>query len=439
MSQPSLDQIAEQTLKDALEAGADDAVVRLSHARFVDLKRRERKIETLEASESRGLTLSLYVDGRYSSNATSYLSPDALRDFTRETLAMTRVLARDPHRALPDPELYGPADAELDIHDDDYAGVEMDQRTHQVTEAEEAGLAAGDRIISVTTEITTQQSELIQLHSNGFRGTHRSTGFFLTAAVTARDDDGRRPEDSAFAGARYFSDLPPAAEIGQLAARRAIDRLGATKVPSAKTTLVVQNRAAGRLIGSLLGPLHGAAPQQRRSCFEGYLEQAIGSARLTLADDPLLPRGLASRTFDGDGLAARPRQIFDRGVLKTYFIDVYYGRKLAVPPTTGSGSNLLLELGDKDRDELLQDVGEGILVTSFLGGNANPATGDFSFGVAGFLVRDGKLDRPINEMNIADNHTELWQRLAAVGNDPHPYSSWRNPTLVFEDVQFSGS
>jgi PmbA protein len=308
-----------------------------------------------------------------------------------------------------------------------------------VAAAEEAALAAGEQIVSVTTEIATQNSELLQLHSNGFVGRHRSTGFFLTAAVTAKDADERRPEDHAYAGSRYFTDLPRAAGIGQEASRRALERIGAAKAPSAKTTLIIENRAAGRMVGSLLSPLHGSSLQQRRSCFEGMLGEKIGSELLTIVDDPLVVRGLASRRFDGDGLPARRRDIFDGGALKSYFIDVYYGRKLQMPPTTGAGSNIMLAPGDKNLDELLADVGEGILVTSFLGGNANPATGDFSFGVSGFAVHGGKRAEPINEMNIADNHTAIWKRLSAVGNDPYLYTSWRIPTLVFDDVQFSGS
>jgi PmbA protein len=130
--------------------------------------------------------------------------------------------------------------------------------------------------------------------------------------------------------------------------------------------------------------------------------------------------------------------IVEAGVLKSYFIDTYYGKKLQMAPTTGGPSNIVWTLGDKDQAALLAAMKEGILVTGFLGGNSNGLTGDFSLGVQGFRVRGGKIAEPVGEMNISGNHLDLWKKLAAVGNDPYPYSSMKTPTLVFEGVQFAG-
>ena len=131
--------------------------------------------------------------------------------------------------------------------------------------------------------------------------------------------------------------------------------------------------------------------------------------------------------------------VLEAGVLKTYFIDTYYGKKLQMAPTTAGPSNLVWTLGDKDQAALLAAMKDGILVTGFLGGNSNGLTGDFSLGVQGFRVRGGRIAEPVGEMNIAGNHLDLWKKLAAVGNDPYPYSSMKTPTLVFEGVQFAGT
>jgi PmbA protein len=131
--------------------------------------------------------------------------------------------------------------------------------------------------------------------------------------------------------------------------------------------------------------------------------------------------------------------VIEAGVLKNYYIDTYYGKKLQMAPTTGGPSNLVWTLGDKDQAALLAAMKDGILVTGFLGGNSNGLTGDFSLGVQGFRVRDGKIAEPVGEMNISGNHLDLWKKLAAVGNDPYPYSSMKTPTLVFEGVQFAGT
>ena len=434
----ALADLTQQTMEYALKQGANQTAVQVSRAQFLDLKRREEKVETLQASTSRGLSLALYVDGRYSSNSTSFLEPEEVRQFVDRSLAMTRALAPDPHRALPDPQLYGPTTGvDLDLVDPTYDDLDMDRRLEMVAQVEQA--ASSPAVISVTAGMTNQTSESLQIHSNGFSGERQGTSFYLGAVVTVQDkDDDRRPEDHWYTGARHLEDLPGPEAIGQEAARRALTHLGSAKVDSGCMTMVLENRAAARLVASLLDPLYGMSLQQRRSCFEDKLGQAVASARLNIHDDPLLVRGLGSRTFDGEGLAAKRLPVVTAGELENYFIDVYYGRKLGRPCTTGSPSNLVLEPGTSSLEQLLQQVEQGILVTGFLGGNANPATGDFSFGISGEQIKDGRLVQPVSEMNITGNHLQIWQGLAAVGNDPYPYSSWSIPSLLLQDIQFSG-
>jgi PmbA protein len=149
-------------------------------------------------------------------------------------------------------------------------------------------------------------------------------------------------------------------------------------------------------------------------------------------------RGFGSRLFDGEGIAAKPFAVFEQGALRSYYVDTYYGRKLGMPPTTGRMSNHAWAPGTRSLGELLAAMGEGLLVTGFLGGNSNGTTGDFSLGVKGFRIRGGAVAEPVGEMNLSGNHLELWHRLSAVGNDPYPYSAMRTPTLVFEGVQVAG-
>jgi PmbA protein len=192
-------------------------------------------------------------------------------------------------------------------------------------------------------------------------------------------------------------------------------------------------------VGALFGPLSAASLQQKRSFLEGRLGAEVGSPLLDVRDDPHVRRGLGSRLYDGEGLAARGFPVFEGGVLRSYYVDTYYGRKLGVAPTTGRTSNLAWRLGDRSPAALLRDMGEGILVTGFLGGNSNSTTGDFSLGVRGFQVRGGLPAEPLGEMNVSGNQLELWRRLRAVGDDPYRHSPMRTPTLVFDGVQLAGS
>jgi PmbA protein len=165
----------------------------------------------------------------------------------------------------------------------------------------------------------------------------------------------------------------------------------------------------------------------------------VASPVLTVADDPFVKRGQNSRLFDGEGIAARPLPVIEKGVLRTFFIDTYYGRKLGMAPTTGSPSNSVFELGDKGPDDWMKELGRGVLVTGFIGGNSNSSTGDFSAGIQGFYFENGSIVKPVAELNIAGNHLEFWKQLVGLGNDPYEYSSLRSPCLVFEGVSVSGA
>jgi PmbA protein len=169
------------------------------------------------------------------------------------------------------------------------------------------------------------------------------------------------------------------------------------------------------------------------------LDQQIASEKLTILDDPTIIRGLGSRYYDGDGLAAKGMPIFEKGVLKNYYIDVYYGNKLGWKPNTGGSSNLIVQPGNRSGAEIEADLDRAILVTDWLGGNANGTTGDFSLGVAGWLIENGKRTQSITEMNISGNYQDLLKNLIEVGNDPYVHSSFRTPTMLFDKVSFSGS
>jgi PmbA protein len=440
-SQTDVREIARAAMKSAVSKGAKEAAATFSRSRNVSLEWRDGKVEKINEATTRGLTLQLYVDGRYSQVSSSDLRPEALDTFIADSITMTRVLSEDPFRSLPDPALYeGRAAVDLLLDDPAYPTVTPDQRRKAAQQMEEAARAVkgASAILSVSTGFDDTRTESFRVASNGFEGSRVDTVFFVSSSVSVKDADGRRPEDYAFGGARFLGEMPDVGEVGRQSAERAISRLGSKKAPSAVMTLVVDNRAAGRLIGALAGPMSGASLQQKRSFLEGKLGQAIASPLLDVVDDPLIPKAFGSRLYDGEGLAAKKRPVFEKGVLRSYYIDTYYGKKLKLAPTSGGVSNLAWTLGEKPQAAILKDVGEGILVTGFLGGNSNGTTGDYSFGVQGFLIRGGERREPVGEMNIAGNMLDLLKKLTAVGDDPWPYSSMRTPTLVFEGVQFAG-
>jgi len=426
----------------ALASGAREASAGSYRARHVEVAWRDGRLEKVTEATTRGLGLDLYVDGRYASVSTSDLRPEALERFITDAVALARTLSPDPHRRLPDPAQYaGLPDVDLDLLDQSYQGLDAGARRDAAQAMEDAARAVkgAEAILSVTTSVSDTSGESALVHTNGFEGARRATDFWTSAEVTVKDPDGRRPEESAASGGRHRAALESPDAVGRRAAERAVARIGAVKGASAVVTMAVDARAAGRLVGALFGPLSAASIQQKRSFLEGKVGAQVGSVRLDVRDTPLVPRGLGSRRYDGEGLPARAFPVFERGVLRNQYVDCYYGRKLGLAPTTARASNLAWALGERSPAGLLADLGEGVLVTGFLGGNSNSTTGDFSLGVRGFQVRGGRLAEPIGEMNVSGNHLELWSRLAAVGDDPYRYSAMRTPTLVFEGVQLAGT
>ena len=441
-SNQDLKSAAEFALSLAKRHGAQHAGAKVSRNREVSVEWRDGKLEKLTEATTRGLSLRLYVDKRYATVSTSDLRRAALDSFISNAVTTTRLLAEDPHRRLPDSGLY-PAGSlpDLGLVDPGYANLRPETRLERVTALEAAArsVPGSEAIISVNSRFSDSFSESVLMHSDGFSGEQSGTAFWNGVVVSVKDRDGKKPREWNWVGARHFSGMPDLEETGKRGATRALARRGAKKGESGFFTMVLDNRAGRKMTRSMSGPMSGQKLYQGQSCLEGKIGKRVGSELLTVFDDPLVVKGFNSRPFDGEGLAARRMPLFTDGVLQNYYLNTYYGSKLKAAPTTADSSNLEWTLGAKSQSELLRGVGEGILVTGFLGGNSNSTTGDFSFGISGFRIRRGMISEPVSEMNISGNLLEIWHQLVAIGNDPYPYSGSRTPTLVFENVEFAGS
>jgi PmbA protein len=442
MTERKIMALAKHAASVAKQSGASDARVAATSSREVSVEWRDGKLDRIQESTQQSLAITLYVDGRYSVNDTSDLRKDAVEAYIQNAVAATRYLARDEHRHLPDPARYENATKDnLEIYDPEISKISPEERL-RAAEAMESAAREGtgsDRIISVTTSVSDYGYHSVLVATNGLEASEEGTSTWRSATVSIRDADDRKPRGSDYGGGTFAADLPDVAIVGNNALRRALDQTGSRQVDTGRYEVIVENRAAPTLSRHLLSPLSGASLQQRRSFLENKLGQTVASAELTLTSDPHLKRGLSSTAWDGEGMATLPRVVFDKGVLKTYFLDTYYASKLGEPPTTGSPANLVWDGGERSAAEMIEKMKKGIFITSFLGGNSNATTGDFSLGIRGFYVEKGKILHPVSEMNMAGNHLELWKHLVEVGNDPWSYSSNRSPSLRFKEVQCSGA
>jgi PmbA protein len=430
---------AEEAVAIAIAKGASDARATAYRGRSVSHQVRDGELEEVQDTTTMSVGFDLYVDGRYSTHSTSDLSPNRFEAFVAEAVALTKALEVDEYRTIPDPALYANrAKVNLDLVDPTVASLTSQDRLAPCM-AMDAIARSDARAISATSFFADSYDAQATATSNGFSGTSEATSAWIGASVTVKDAGDARPEGSWAVGGRYRSAAQPAEDTARRALDEAIARIGSTKGPTKKGLLIVPPRHGARIVRQLLGSATGQAIQQKRSFWSGKEGQKLFSDRLTMTDDPFLVRGFASRLFDDEGISAQARPVVDKGVVRDLFFDTYYAKKLGRAPTTAWPSNLTFAPGTRNLSAILADADDAIFLTSWLGGNADATTGDFSLGLRGHLVKNGKVGAPVGEMNATGNLVDLFAHLVEVGNDPWPYSSTLSPTLVFDAVSFSGA
>ena len=426
--------------KKVKQLGASESALGINHARSVSVDFRDGKVEKLKESTQQAMWIEIFAKGRYSSHSTNDLRKDSLEKFIANAVDLTGYLEKDEFRKLADPELYeGQSKLDLDLNDARQGDVTADERLQRARELGESLEGKDDRIISVSSGFYDSHSETYHLKSNGFEGHKESTSFTHGASVSMQGKGDKKPEGWRYYRARHLEDLVGGEQTALEALERTKSRMGAEKVASETMPLLLENSNAAGLFWRIMRPLSASAIQQKNSFLEGKKDQQIASDVLTILDNPSIVRGLGSRYYDGDGVAAKEMPLITNGILSNYFVDIYYGRKLGWKPTSGGASNLIVQPGKRSGSEIEAGMDRGILVTDWLGGNANSTTGDYSLGVAGWLIENGKRVKSITEMNISGNYADLLMNLTEVGNDPWVHSSFRTPTMLFDKVSFSGS
>lgn len=422
----------------ALKNGCQASRVSIYNGSSSSVEIRDMRVDRLHQASENSLVIHLFVDGRYGSFSTNRLNKKELEDFIRNGIASTRFLAEDKARTLPDAALYYTGGGEdLELFDPKFDTIRPDDKVALAMNVCNEMIGKDDRIISTNSSYNDGKEFKYIVASNGFEGETANSSYSLTAGLSIKGEGDARPEDYWYDSALFYDSLETEG-LGTKAIERVMRKLGQRKTRSGKYPMVVDNLNSSRLLSPVIDALYGSAIQQRNSFLIDKQDQKVMGTKLTLTDEPHIRRAAGARYFDGEGVATIRRQVFDAGVLNTYYIDTYSANKMQTAQTISSPSILTMPLGTKDVDALVASVNKGILVTGFNGGNSNSTTGDFSFGIEGFLIERGRLSQPVSEMNITGNLITLWNNLAEVGNDPRLSSSWRIPSLLFDGVDFSG-
>lgn len=436
----SLQTTAERVNQQAISLGAEEVTVSISTSVSTEMSQRAGIVEKSQQSHSVSIGVSLLVNGRYSVHSASDPRPEAMRVFLERAIAATRYLEPDEHRGLPSLASMGVSDAEkLDVYDENWSHCTPTTRRAELSHLEAAAQQASseDPVRSISVWLWDAQTNSCMLCSNGYYAQWRRTQFGHGGEITLEQGE-RLPEAYDFYSARHKKDLPPADFVARSLINRGRRRLGSKAIKSVKLPMLLENRAVGRILNVLLGPMNGSALYEKRSCLLEKQGERIANENFSIYSDPSIPRGLGSFPYDGDGLAGRKLALVEDGVLQNYFIGIYNGRRLQTAPTSSSMANITMPHGQRTPQEILQSLPRAIRVEGFLGGNTNAITGDYSFGITGTLFENGNPVQGVSEMNISGNVFTLLQQWQKAGSDVWTFGSYRVPSLLFDGIQFSG-
>lgn len=412
-------------------AGADQADALLVENDSVEVRVRGDEVDVVKQSRERVLGIRALVregDAFCSAvTSTSDLSAGAVERMAAESAALARATAADPAAGLPEGGFAADA-PDLALLDAQDASLSVEARIDAARCAEEAARAVDPRITnSEGSEVGSSTARRVYGNSAGFLAEYASASHAVSAVPIA-SENGSMQVDHWTSVARCWSDLDDAAEVGRIAARRAVARLGARRVPTCEVPVVFEPTAARSLVSHLAACVGGGSVYRGASFLGDKLGEGIASPLVTVVDDGRVPGGLGSKPFDGEGLPTRRNVILDEGRLTSFLLDTYAGRKLEMASTgnaaRGAGSapaagptNLWIEPGAGALDDIVADTREGLLVTWLFGHGFNPVTGDFSRGAAGMWIENGRPTYPVEEITIAGNLLDMLEAVDAVGSD----------------------
>lgn len=411
------------------------------------------ELDKVSHSADRSIYMYLFVDGRYGTFSTNRLDAKELEDFISKAIVMVKMLGEDKCRRLPSPERTA-KDAlggmELGLYDSSYADSDSESRLDKakrlsiINSLEESDQY---KVISEECEYAESLDDTLLMDSNGFEGRHTETSFNCFSELTIQDNDGNKYSGYWWEAAPHFKTLK-IEDCSRTALSRAAGQIGPRRRRSGRYKMVVDGTVASRLVSPVINALNASAIQQKMSFLDESVGKKIFSEGMTIMDLARTPGRSGSRMYDSEGVATKDAPIIENGVVKQYFVSTYMSEKTGFKPTVEDISRPCLmpfvkgsELSDIEKGVSLKDIlgicGNGIYVTGFNGGNCNPVTGDFSFGIEGFAFSKGKVTHPVREMLITGNIVELWNNLTAAGTDMRASSRWQIPTLAFENVSFS--
>lgn len=418
---------------------SDSAEVAITKTTGIGVSTRFGEVENVEFNSDGALGITVYNQQKKGSASSTDLSPQAIEKTVQAALDIARYTSVDPCAGLADRELMAFDAPDLDLF---YPG-NLDAATaiENAAQAEKSALASDKRIVnSEGGSYNSYYGIKVYGNSHGLLNGFCLSRHSMSACVIA-EHEGKMERDYAYTLARDERDMESAQWVGQECARRTLSRLGARSLPTMQAPVIFANEVATGLFGHLVAGISGSQIYRKSSFLMDSVGEQLLPKWLSIAEDPHILKGLASTPFDSEGVRTVKRNIIDAGVLQTYLLTTYSGRKLGMQSTGHAGGihNWLVK-GEQQCSftELLKEMGTGLLVTELMGQGVNTVTGDYSRGASGFWVENGEIQYPVSEITIAGNLRDMLMNIVAMGDDVEKRSNIQTGSLLLESMKIAG-
>lgn len=427
-----------RALELARARGATQAEASVSVSRGLSVSVRKGEVESLEFQNDRDLGITVYFDRRKGNSTSGDLSDAGIALAVSAACDIAQATGEDPCNGLAEAALMARVFPELDL--DHPWAIDPEAAIDLARACEAAAFAVDARVTgSEGASVGTHRGSSVYANSHGFIGRRQGSHHSVSCAVVATQGE-EMQRDYWYSSTRCPGELLGPEAIGRRAGERAIARLGARKLGTRTAPVLLPPEVARGFWGHFLGAISGGALYRKASFLLDRLDQPVFSPLVTLEQQPFIPRGAGSAAFDGEGVATRERKLVEDGVLRGWLLGSYSARKLGLQTTGNAGGvyNLLVKPGTRSFEELVSDMGEGLIVTELLGHGVNLVTGDYSRGAAGFWVENGRIAYPVEELTIAGHLGDMFKAVAAIGNDVEPHFNTRTGSVLLERMTVAG-
>lgn len=433
-----LQQAVEFALNFAKKAGAE-AEVGITKVAGLSVSSRLEQVENIEFNNDGSLGISVYLGKRKGNASTSDLQPASIQKTVEAALAIAKYTSEDDCAGLADKEMLAFDAPDLDLYHQ--ADISVDQAVELAIEAEHYGLNTDDHIVnSEGATFNSHSGVRVYGNTHGMLQSYLSSRYSLSCSLISEYQD-QLERDYEYTISREFGKLQPAKWVGEQAAIKAVERLNPQRIKTAEMPVIFYNDVATGLIGHLAAAISGGALYRKSSFLLDKLGEQILPDWFAISERPHLLRQLASSAFDSEGVITQNREIITDGVLQTYLMTSYSGRKMGLKSTGHAGGihNWLVKPNRQGGlNALLKEMGTGLLVTEMLGSAINSVTGEYSRGAAGFWVENGEIQYPVAEITIAGQLQDMYKHLVAVSDDIEYRSNIQTGSILLEKMMVSG-